>query len=232
MNANLERFILASLVFLSAVCVSPACAQSLTAWTSDAGSSELNNGSLRLVAAVGQGQPVEVLGGAGGGLVLYQGYLGGVSLFTNLDHDADGLYDEIDADNDNDGLADIDELAGTCFPVTTPTEVNVADSDGDGADDGDEAVMNSNPRDAESLLRLTHIQMESDGSVALAWQAQEGVMYTVLWGISPRASDVTNALPGTVTANGGEGPWGDTETDVNFNKPTASNAFFRVRIVP
>jgi hypothetical protein len=181
------------------------------------------------VAAVGQGQPVGALA-ASGGATLYPGFLGGVALAPTLDHDADGLCDEIDADNDNDGLADLDELSGARFPVATPTEVNAADSDGDGASDGAEAAMASNPLDAQSLLRLTRIQTLPGSSLALAWQAQNGVTYAVDWGSVPHA--LTNALPGTVTASGGVGPWGDAETTVGVDKPAASNAFFRVRVVP
>jgi len=232
MKKKPERDLFALMLLVPAVCVSLVRAQSLATWTTDAGSSDLTNGLVRLVAAVGQGQPVSTLGGNVSGATLYPGYLGGVTLFAALDHDADGLSDEVDADNDNDGLADLDELLGTRFPVTTPTDVNSADSDGDGAGDAAEAAMASNPRDAQSLLRLTRVRLEPGGSVALAWQSQNGVTYAVDWGASPRASALTNALPGTVTASGGTGPWGDAETAVSFDKPAASNAFFRVRIVP
>jgi hypothetical protein len=202
----------------------------LSIWTADAGTAALSNGAVRLVVAAGQGQSLGAL--SGGGTTLYPGFLGCATLFPALDHDADGLCDEVDSDNDGDGLADLDELLGTRFPVATATDVNAADSDGDGASDGDEAVMASNPLDAQSLLRLTQIRSLTDGSVALAWQSQNGVTYAVDWGVSPRAAALTNALAGTFTASGGSGPWGDVETAAAVERPAASNAFFRVRIVP
>jgi hypothetical protein len=208
------------------------CAQpGLSAWTTDAGSSELTNGALRLVAAVGQGQPIAAVS-ADAGPTLYQGFLGGAVLFPNLDHDADGLCDEVDPDNDNDGLADLEELHGNLFPVTTITDVNKADSDGDGASDGAEAVMASNPLDSQSLLRLTQFQMEADGTVTLAWQAQGGVRYRVDWGASLTDLHFANFMPGQVTATGGTGPWLDTVATTSFAKPSQSNAFFRVSVAP
>lgn len=211
-------------------CVLGADEPALSVWTADAGTASVSNGAARLVAAAGQGQSLGAL--SAGGTTLYPGFLGCVSLVPALDHDADGQCDEVDADNDGDGLADADELLGARFPVTTATDVNAADSDGDGASDGAEAAMASNPLDAQSLLRLTGVLLEPGGAVALAWQSQNGVTYAVDWGAAPHAAALTNALPGAVTASGGAGPWGDVETRVSFDRPAASNAFFRVRVVP
>ena len=217
-------------LFLAA-CASSVRAQSLSAWTTGSGTASLTSGAVRIVVAAGQGQPISTVS-AVAGPTLYQGYLAGGVLFTNLDHDADGLCDEVDPDNDSDGLADLDELYGNLFPLTTVTDVNNADSDGDGASDGSEVVMATNPLDAESLLRLTQFQLSQDGWVTLAWQAQGGVEYAVDWDSHLGDQWEGNPIPGTVQATGGTGPWRDTVTAKSFKIPSPTNAFFRVRVVP
>lgn len=231
MKTELSSTLLAGIAAALAFCANTGRAQSLSAWTADAGTACLTSGTVRLVVAAGQGQPVgTVFGGAG--RTLYQGFLSGAVLFTNLDHDADGMCDETDPDNDNDGLTDMDELHGALFPVITATDVNDADSDADGAGDGAEAVMASNPLDADSLLRLTLIQMAQDGTVTLTWQAQAGVEYAVDWCTNLVSQQMTNPIPGTVTAMGGTAPWFDTSASKSFAGPAPTNAFFRVRVVP
>lgn len=69
-----------------------------------------------------------------------------------LDTDADGTIDELDLDNDNDMLADIDEVTGALFDPANPTAVNLADTDGDGVLDGSEFIALTDPNDEFSYF--------------------------------------------------------------------------------
>ena len=78
---------------------------------------------------------------------------GGADGLTNLEEFEAGT-DPRDADTDNDGLKDGDEVHGTFNPWTdgvlgnppgNPTDPRVADSDGDGTSDGDEITAGTDP---------------------------------------------------------------------------------------
>ncbi len=57
----------------------------------------------------------------------------------DLDTDGDGVPDELDRDNDGDGLFDIDEITGAAFGGHAATDPNNPDTSGDGMSDGDKA---------------------------------------------------------------------------------------------
>lgn len=62
-----------------------------------------------------------------------------------LDTDADGSGNVCDADDDGDGLADVDEATWSTDPL-------VADTDGDGINDGDEVAAGRNPTVNEAAV--------------------------------------------------------------------------------
>lgn len=135
------------------------------------------------------------------------GFLGGAILRPDRDGDGDGLPDEIDPDNDEDGLWDLDEVAGTGFSPITATDLNEPDSDGDGATDGAEAGAQTDPLDATAYLHFTRIERDASGDVALDWMARENWLYQVY------RIELATGLPGTYLADvrapavGGAGPW-------------------------
>ena len=63
------------------------------------------------------------------------GFRGEVYIVAYNDRDGDGAVDLIDLDNDNDGISDTDEVAGTHGFVLDPLD---PDTDGDGVQDGTE----------------------------------------------------------------------------------------------
>lgn len=171
-----------------------------------------SGGTLELVSAAGQ--PGGITVSSGGSLVNYAGFLNTFSLQPGLDTDGDGLANEVDADNDADGLEDLAEITGSAFGGNATTDPNQADSDTDGVSDGGEALSGSNPQDAAMYLHITQIIGGNDMSVK--WQARHGMTYRVY-----RADDLTTGLPGTyldeVTANDPAAlpPWYETEAVYN-----------------
>jgi hypothetical protein len=180
-----------------------------TSFVLDGAGGRASGGTLDLVSAVAQPGGIEV--SSDGSLVNYAGFLNTFSLRPGLDTDGDGVEDELDTDNDNDALEDLVEITGSGFAPVTPTDPNIADSDGDGAGDGEEAIAETNPWDDTMYLRLTGITGGED--VSVRWQARHGKSYLLYW-----TDDLATGLPGTYldthTANDATAtpPWYETET--------------------
>lgn len=91
--------------------------------------------------------------------------------FPSLDADADGIAAFLDPDDDNDLLLDAVETGTGVFvsPTDTGTSPNLADSDADGIDDGQEVAGGSDPNDASSPGPPAGVPAGSPfGSAALA----------------------------------------------------------------
>jgi hypothetical protein len=133
----------------------------------------------RNLSAVGQSGGISV--SSGGGVRNYAGFLGTFGLQPHLHSDSDGLPDEFDADNDDDGLEDAEEIAGSAFDPVTPSKVNDPDSDGDGLSDGDESVAGTNPNDSWHCLRIVSCDDTPAGTV-VGWLARSNLAYRVCAG--------------------------------------------------
>jgi len=105
------------------------------------------------------------------------------------DSDADGVSDweelhlfrtePLLADSDGDGLSDGEEAL---LLFTSPLRT---DSDGDGAGDFAELVAGTNPANPGSVLAITGIVRNADGSVTLRWSGVVGRTYRVRRSGSP-----------------------------------------------
>ena len=160
-------------------------------------------GSYSNISAVAQ--PGGVAVSSGGGLVNYAGFLNTFVLQPGLDTDGDGLADENDLDNDDDRLTDEQEIAGSEFAPTTPTKVNVADSDGDGIADGDEAVAETNPDDINANLKITSIE-QVGADIDVTWIARQDKDYAVR-GTDDSYEGSPSNLVGMSVGGPGAGAW-------------------------
>lgn len=169
------------------------------------------------------GQPGGIATSRGGAFVNQAGFLNTFFLRRDLDADGDGVPDEADWDNDNDQLSDLDEIGGGMFSPTTPTALNLADTDSDGHSDYEELVAGTDPTAPGSLLRIT-ATARSGAYQTLTWPARGNNerVYVV------RARAQSYAQPSVVifsnTLAGGVAPWfGVTNVLVH---PSATNAEF------
>ena len=143
-------------------------------------------GDYALVASSAQPGGIQAAAAGGtGGLRHQAGFLGAFVLRPELDRDGDGLPDESDDDNDGDGLEDAAELAGSDFNaawgVAAATDLNAADSDGDGSGDSHELQAGTNPNDADSYFAVTDIRREA-GGMRVTWKGRgAGSRYQVLY---------------------------------------------------
>jgi hypothetical protein len=138
-----------------------------------------------------------------GDISLFSGFLRAHPAQPGLDSDGDGLANEWDADNDNDGLTDIAEISGTAFDPVTPTDPNNSDSDTDGSSDAEEQRAGTNPNSAASLLEITDITRDGD-TPRIHWRARGGRTYHLLATTDP---DAGFAPVATNQAVGGSGAW-------------------------
>lgn len=207
-----------------------ACALTNTSFVLDGAGAWATNGGLANVSAVAQ--PGGVAVSAAAGFFNYAGFLNTLLLRPTLDTDADGLANEVDFDNDADGLGDGDELAGGAFDPVTATDPNAPDSDGDGADDGAEAAAGTNPLDDGMSLRMVSIR-DAGGQVEVGWLARQGWTYDVMADTDlTNRPPFTNTLAAGVIASGAAGaPW-YALTNVYIDANAPDRRFYRVRVSP
>jgi hypothetical protein len=193
----------------------------------DAAGRWATNGDLATVTTVGQPGPAGC--STNPAHINWSGFLNAFLMFPALDNDHDGIVDENDPDDDNDGLPDALELGGSAFDPTTVTDPLRADSDGDGMSDSQEAAVGTNPGDTNSLLRITGFRQHGAG-VIVTWRSREGRTYDLLEaetvaGLVSNAVTVTN-----VTAVNGTGIWHEAES-AGTDAADRSNAVYRVRVI-
>ena len=186
-----------------------------------------------LIAAA---QPGGVATSTNGAWTNYAGFLQAVDIKQPAtDTDGDGVPDELESDNDADGLADADEIAGAEFEPATATEVNIADTDGDGTSDGDEALAGTDPTNATAFLQITAIRVTNSADIAVAWIARSNKTYNV-WADSNLVDGFT--LSGTAGTNvlavgPAAAPWYVmTNVFVSTNALATNINYYRVQVAP
>ena len=186
------------------------------------------NAAFLGISCVGQQGPV----GTNSAIVLrgFSGFLRAFLLHPGLDTDGDGLADENDFDDDNDALTDLEELLGPEPGAPLLSDPLVADTDGDGADDGAEYAAGTNPNNDQSLLAILGIESSGGGDVVV-WRSRDARRYELLYGNSLDALEDSPGVVGTYTASGGSHPWYET-VSVATNVAGDTRGFYRIRVVP
>ena len=195
----------------------------------DSGGGVHSNAFYSGVGAVGQGTPVGF--NSNPDRDNYSGFLHTFVSRPDLDNDVDGIADENDTDDDNDGLTDLAEVRGSGFDPTTITDLFNADTDNDGTGDGEESVASTNPQDPDSQLAVIRIDLQN-GSEVVEWKSRQGKTYDLLRAgtIFELVSAPETAAVVTVTS-GGAGPFLETST-VSTNPSTGGKVFYGVRVKP
>ena len=84
------------------------------------------------------------------------------------------LKDDLLIDSDLDGVPDFAEV------YTYGTDPHARDTDGDGADDGEEVVAGTDPTDPLSVFTIRDV-VAADGKIIISWSSESNEIYT-LWG--------------------------------------------------
>jgi hypothetical protein len=175
------------------------------------------------------GQPGGIAVSSGGSMTNYAGFLHAVDIKrSSQDTDGDGIIDELDTDNDADGLLDTAEVAGSQFSPATATLVNNADSDGDGVTDGGEQAAATDPTDNNANLRILNIRNQA-GSREVSYLARSEKNYKI------RSRDGSYTYPtnelGSDSESGGAGAW-LVRTNTFADAASTTSRFYAVEPVP
>ena len=200
-----------------------------TSRTVDSAGMVSGNASYQTVNAAGQGCPVGLTSNSR--YLNYSGFLGTFVLQPSADIDGDNVIDENDPDDDGDGLWDSDELLGSSFSPSTATSTSLADTDGDGINDGSEAVAGTNPTDADSLLIMSGVRRVANNNQVVSWQARADFDYEVLRASTVSDLSTNSTVIGAITATNGFGAWQETTASITVTN-SATRSFYVIRVVP
>ena len=206
--------------------------------------SHVGQGGTRSTSTVYQSfssirQDVNVGTSHGTNITHYGGFMSAFMSAPSLDTDGDGLADEVDPDNDNDGINDEDELSGVSFTPVRATAVNNPDTDADGMNDGDEAVAGNDPTVITSYFGVTNVMQQGAGptNLIITIPTVYGRQYEISFAQELATTGITwNAFTanGTWTESnpsGGSHGFSDDFTSNTSGSPPSNGArFYRVQV--
>jgi len=190
---------------------------------------EMDGHSWRHVSAGAQPGGIET--GTAGTLVNRPGFLQVIDVRRpGLDTDGDGVPDELDGDNDGDGLGDRAELDGSAFAGYAVTDPNEADTDGDGMSDSAEAEGMYDPNDPNHRLEITDFYNDA-GLPRLVWIGKGGGTTNSIWFTDSMDGAFTN-LHHSAAFSGGDAPWFKATNTYAWSPGVEPVLFFRVLTGP
>lgn len=185
-----------------------------------------SNAIYTTVIAACQSCPVGVISGST--YISRGGFMESFLLDPGMDNDGDGIADENDPDDDNDGLCDTQEIDGTAFDPVTPTSPFLIDTDGDGVSDSIEVLSGTDPLDSRSVFEIASIGRDLSG-VHITWNSREWLTYDLLRGSSLDELSISPVLVIAVTAGSGSGVWHETQSTATDPSGTVKS-FYRLRL--
>jgi hypothetical protein len=173
-------------------------------------------------------QPGGVSTGAANNWLHYAGFLQAVDIKrADLDTDGDGRADELDADNDDDSLADRAEVDASAFGGYASTDPNDPDTDADGMTDDREAAGLFDPLDPNHRLYILDVGDDA-GHMRINWVGKGGGTTNTLLAIYDLVNEpFTNELYSAAFA-GGDAPWYKTTNTYAWSDDSTAR-YFRVR---
>jgi hypothetical protein len=142
------------------------------------------------------------------------------ALEAALDTDLDGYPDDVDTDDDGDGVADVQELNKVMDPYNAQDAAE--DADGDGYDNGEEAATDTDPHDAGSFLEIEQAAASSN-QAWISWQGSRAVTYQVQSAGAPSGPWQDEGDPVRPATNG--------PTLLPLSDPEATSRVFRLRVM-
>lgn len=189
---------------------------------------QASGGGITNISAVGQ--PSGIATATGGCYFNQSGFLNTFMLQPGLDTDQDGLPDELDPDNDNDELTDAAEIDGSGFTPSTPTSVNLADTDGDGCPDGLESAAGTDPNNQNAAFELVAIS-NAVGDFTVAWLARGNNEKIYVVRAASDASQPYSTVLFSNTVAGGSAPWFMVTASVD-HACTSNAQFYAIGVQP
>jgi hypothetical protein len=164
-----------------------------------------------------------------GGMINRAGFINTFILFPDLDTNNNGLPNELDPDNDGDGLWDHWEISGEKFSPATPTDPNAPDSGNTGVSDYEAMVAGTDPYDPDAVFRI--IDLAADGTDAeVTWRARGNhERIYVVRVIDDSYDDTPSTVIWSNTVAGGSAPWYTTEATIT--NETVGARFFAVEVM-
>jgi hypothetical protein len=164
-----------------------------------------------------------------GGQINRAGFLNTFVFAPGLDANQNGIPDELDPDNDGDGLWDHWELSGEQFSPLTPTDPNRADTDGNNISDFEEMLAGTNPTDPEAGLNI--ISMKPDGLMGVVtWQARGNNERIYVLRVRDNSYDgIPDIVIWSNTVAGGFPPWYAVTNTIS--EPLTDGSFYAVEVI-
>jgi len=164
-----------------------------------------------------------------GGRINRAGFLNTFVMFPDRDTRGNGIPDELDPDNDGDGLWDHWEVSGEKFSPNSPTNPNLVDSDNNGISDFAEMIAGTNPNDPASAFQI--VAIEPDGAnKEVTWRARgNNERIYVVRTIDGSYNGTPNVVIWSNTVAGGSAPW--YETTETISDPSVNARFYAIEVI-